>query len=273
MVQPTAACLIIGDEILTGKVHDANSHALAKALFDHGIRLARVETIPDDVEGIAEAVRRLAAKHDHVFTSGGIGPTHDDLTLEAVGRAFDRELAYHAPTLEKMTAFYAARDRDAQRSELSGDRPPTLNRARKKMALFPTGAEVITDESAAAPGLGGRASTAWVPIVKVENVYVLPGVPGLFNTLLARLVPTLAAGTRLHRRRIYTLLPEGEIADTLSAEDAAHPEIAIGSYPHYDADDHKVMVTLEGENAAAVDALAEKIRAAIQGFFRAGETA
>lgn len=261
MAQPTAACLIIGDEILTGKVHDANSHALAKALFDRGIRLMRVETILDDVAGIAEAVARLAAHHDHVFTSGGIGPTHDDMTLEAVGRAFDRELAYHAPTLEKMTAFYVSRDGDAQKLTSRQSRPPTLNRARKKMALFPVGAEVLTDEGA----------VGWVPVVKVENVYVLPGVPGLFNSLLARLVPKLKAGEKLHRRRIYTVLPEGEIADALAAEDAAHPDIGIGSYPHYDADDHKVMVTLEGPDAALVDLLAEKIRAEIQGFFRPGE--
>ena len=236
---PTAACVVIGDEILTGKIQDRNSHTLAKVLFQRGVRLVRVETIPDVLGDIAETVRRLSSAFDYVFTSGGIGPTHDDKTYEGVALAFGRPLAYHGPTLEKFEAF--------RRSLGKGP----LNEARKRMALLPAGAEVWgTDD-------------LWVPFVVVENVHVLPGVPELFERMLEANAHRFS-GLPLHRVEIFTDQFEGDIAETLTAAQVAHPEIAIGSYPQYGEQvPYKVKVTLEGAEPADVEALAVELEGSL----------
>lgn len=228
---PSAACLVIGDEILSGKVHDRNSHLLAQVLFERGVRLLRVETVPDALDDIAEGVRRLSARHTYVFTSGGIGPTHDDMTYEGVARAFGVGLAYHEATLRR---FEAHRQR-------AGRGP--LNEARKRMALLPVGCEVWED------------ADLWVPWVVMGNVHVLPGVPELFERMLLAQSHRFV-GAPLYRIELFTDAHEGDIAEGLSACQAAHPEVAIGSYPQSGgAAGYAVKVTLETlrrEDAEAV---------------------
>lgn len=239
----SAACCVVGDEILTGKVHDVNSHVLAKVLFDRGVKLRRVEVIPDVVDEIAATVRRLSSSFDVVFTSGGIGPTHDDVTYEGVAAAFGRPLVFHAPTLDLMAAHYAAKGR-------------ALNDASRRMALVPDGCVVWST-----PGL-------WVPFVVVQNVHVLPGIPLLFEQMLVAHAARFT-GPAIRRVLVFTQLLEGDIADALTAAARTHPAVAIGSYPRLNEPDHKVMVSFEGEDAAEVDALADEVSARIHGFRRA----
>jgi len=244
--RPTAACLIIGDEILTGKIHDVNSHVLAQVLFDRGVRLMRIETIPDDVEGIAEAVARLAKQFTWVFTSGGIGPTHDDKTYEGVARAFGRELVVHRELLARMEGRF--RSRFGAEAEFGS--------ARTRMATLPEGAQLWVDWD-----------RDWIPLVVVANVHVLPGVPELF----AKMVRDAAhrfAGPKIHRRRIYTHRSEGDIADLLSEAQTQNPAVAIGSYPRFDTEAYQVMVTLEGEDPDAVEALKNALLGGLGGFER-----
>lgn len=237
----TAGMVVIGDEILTGKVQDKNTYALARVLFERGVVLARVETIPDDVDEIARTVRRMSAAYTWVFTSGGIGPTHDDKTYEGVAHAFGKKLAYRQDVLARMEAHYRS----------LGKGP--LNDARKRMALMPEGCELLEGER------------LWVPVVVVENVHVLPGVPELFESMLAGIQERFS-GERRHRVLLYTDRYEGDIADALAREQAAHPSVAIGSYPQYgETKSFNVMVTLEGVDASLVEEVASRLERDIGG--------
>jgi molybdenum cofactor synthesis domain-containing protein len=229
----TAGFVVIGDEILTGKIQDRNTQVLADLLFARGVRLMRVETISDDLDDIAETVRRMSERYDHVFTSGGIGPTHDDMTYEGVARAFGRGLAYRQDVLDHMAESYRARGRGE------------LNEARKRMALMPEGCELL------------RTEGMWVPICVVENVHVLPGVPALFEKLVSEIADRFA-GVRRKRILLYTQKYEGDIAEPLRIAHDGHPNVAIGSYPKYGEHvGYNVLVTLEGEDHEEVEALAE----------------
>ncbi len=231
----TAMALIIGDEILSGKVLDQNSHTLARILFDCGVKLLRIETISDDVDEIASCLQRMSKLAQYVFTSGGIGPTHDDKTYEAVAKAFDRKLIYHEPTLQGLKAHLGA-----------GENSKPLNEARMKMALLPTPCETI-------PTLG-----VWMPLVVVENIYILPGVPKLFEYMLEG-AKTNFVGQKFTRELLYTQKSEGDIAVVLAQVQEAYPGVAIGSYPRYDSPDYRVMVSIEGRDADAVKQAAADI--------------
>ena len=238
----TAACLIIGDEILTGKVHDQNSHTLAKVLFERGVRLHHIETIRDHTDVIAEAVARLSAGYDLVFTTGGIGPTHDDVTYAAIAQAFGRELEENAEVLAQMAEHYAARGTE-------------LNAARRRMATFPAGAQLLRDD----PDL-------WVPVVRVENVHIFPGVPALFSRMLDAVAHRFS-GERLAREVVLTAKTEGTIAKALGEINDRYASVAIGSYPQFqDADGVAVRITLEGTNPAEVQAAAKEVQAAVEGW-------
>lgn len=239
MKDSSAACLVIGDEILTGKVHDRNSHLLAQVLFERGVRLQRIETVPDELDEIASSVRRLSERFTYVFTSGGIGPTHDDMTYAGIAQAFGVGLGYHKPTLDAFAAYYQSRGRGE------------LNEARKRMALIPEGAQVWSTPD------------SWVPFVVMANVHVLPGVPELFEKMLMANAHRFT-GIPLFRIMLYTDSPEGDIADTLAKTQAAHPNVAIGSYPKYGRDaGYSVKITLEGLPEAEVRGLASELREAL----------
>lgn len=238
----TVAYLCIGDEILSGKIRDANGYSLSTSLFAHGVRLERIEVLPDVVSVIAERVRHWVGEVDHVVTSGGIGPTHDDVTYEAVAAGYGVGVEAHPELLQRMQEHYDARGIE-------------LNAARKKMAMLPAGAEVIMGEG------------NWVPVVKMKQVFVLPGIPKLFDLLLPRVIEQMTGGT-LERRLLFTMRGEGDIAAVLSATQAAFPDVAIGSYPRYDEPDYRVMVTFDGTDAARVEAAAARVKGPIDGFER-----
>jgi molybdenum cofactor synthesis domain-containing protein len=237
----TAAALIIGDEILTGKTRDENTHALAQLLFGQGVDLVRVVVIPDDIPVIVDELKKLSAQHTFVFTSGGIGPTHDDKTYEAVSLAFDRPLLVHEESLARLLA-----NMEKHYPERS------LTAARKRMVLLPTPCEIVWTE-----GL-------WVPLVVVENVFVLPGIPAYFKAMLEAARSRLI-GTPKHRIQIYTQMSEGDIADSLSDTQKKYADVAIGSYPRTSEGNYMVMVSVEGRDRIHVQHAAEEVERATKG--------
>jgi len=225
----TAAALIIGNEILSGKIADTNTTFLARTLFDLGIELRRVVVCPDEVDTISTDLSALRATHDLVFTSGGVGPTHDDVTIEGVAASFDRPVVRSA-AVEKMIRHYY------------GDR---ANEAHFRMANMPEGAEMI------------RSSEAPWPTVVIENVFVLPGVPEIFELKLTDLRKRLDEGHTFHSQAIYTLSGEGEIASLLERIANDFPGVMVGSYVKWSAEDYRTKVTFDGADPDAVTEAAD----------------
>ena len=228
---PRAAILLIGNELLSGKVEDENARYLTHELRALGVTLARVEIIPDDAADIAETVRALAARHDLVFTSGGVGPTHDDVTLRAVATAFGMTIARNAELEALLRAGAGAR----------------LHERDLRMADIPTGARLEYG-----PRGAGATSRPW-PVVVVENVWVLPGVPSIFRRKFET-VRELFRAEPIHARVVYSREGEGPIAAFLDEVVAEFPTVEVGSYPHLDTPDYRVKITLDGRDGAAVDA-------------------
>ncbi|KAF7730662.1 hypothetical protein EC973_001611 [Apophysomyces ossiformis] len=253
----TAACCIIGDEILNGKTRDSNAYFLAKYLFELGIDLKRVEVIADDYSAIQETICRLSSQHDIVFTSGGIGPTHDDITYDALAKAFGLSLKLDDETCRLM---------EATMMKSPGWK---LTEARKRMALFPYPSKILRTP----------VSGLWVPVVVVnENIHVLPGIPHLFERLLESLRPHFqqlveakhGENGRYYRVQIATRLQEGKIAPFLSAlqEKVRDKHIKIGSYPKWgtDAQGIRVVVSVVGKNEEVVRDTADQIARDIEGW-------
>jgi molybdenum cofactor synthesis domain-containing protein len=226
---PRAAILLIGNELLSGKVDDENARFLTRELRALGVTLARVEIIPDDAVDIADTVRALAPRHDYVFTSGGVGPTHDDVTLGAVGAAFGMPLERNAE-LEGLLRVGIG---------------PSLHERDLRMADIPAGARLEY-------GSRDRAGRSW-PVVVVENVWILPGVPSIFRRKFET-VRELFRAPPIHTRAVYSGEGEGPIAGVLDEIVAAFPTVEVGSYPHLEAPDYRVKITLDGRDRAAVDA-------------------
>lgn len=238
---PTAAILLIGNEILSGKVEDENARYLLGELRQRGVAVGRIEIVPDDLDDIARSVRALAERFAWVFSSGGVGPTHDDVTLAAIASAFGREMV-RSPELEALVRRSA------------GDH---LHLRDLRMADIPDGARLEYG-----PGGPGRM---W-PVVVMNNVWILPGVPSIFRRKFEA-IRDLFVGPPIHARAVYSTEPEGAIADALDAVVAAFPMVDIGSYPHIEARDYKVKLTLEGRDSRAVDDatanLVERLGAAV----------
>jgi molybdenum cofactor synthesis domain-containing protein len=226
----TAAGIIIGDEILSGKVRDTNIHLLIDTLHAVGVSLRRVATISDKVEDIADEVRRCSASCDQVFTSGGVGPTHDDRTIEGVARAFDCAVV-RDPRLEQLV-----------REHWQG----RINDAALKLADVPEGARLVA------------ADDTFFPAVAVRNVYVLPGIPQLFASKLALVVRDLH-GTPLTLHSVYLRGEESAIAAQLDQVLREVPMVTIGSYPRIGDPDHKIRITVEGPDRAAVAKATERL--------------
>lgn len=224
MRQKTAAIVVIGNEILTGKSEDKNASFLIGELYGLGVALRRVVFIPDDVEEISKAVRECAAGFDYVFTSGGVGPTHDDVTIEGVARAFDRPVVRH-PELAAMLRGYFGGEADE---------------SRMRLADTPEGAELIREK-----GL------RW-PVLVTGNVFIFPGVPELFRSKFEAIRERFRAEP-FHARAIYTREDEFDIAPQLNQVAAQHPDVEIGSYPTFSRDDYRVKITLESKEAEAVE--------------------
>lgn len=227
----TAAALIIGNEILSGKIVDTNTTFLARVLFELGIELRRVVICPDEVDTIGRDLSALRAAHDLVFTSGGVGPTHDDVTIEGVAASFDRPVV-RSEAVEKMILHYY------------GDR---ANEAHLRMANMPEGAEMI------------RSSRAPWPTVVIENVFVLPGVPEIFELKLTDLRKRLDQGQGFHSQAVYTLSGEGEIASLLERIAKDFPGVMVGSYVKWRAEDYRTKVTFDGNDPDAVSKAADAL--------------
>jgi molybdenum cofactor synthesis domain-containing protein len=221
----TAGIVIIGDEILSGKFVEENAAFLIGELRSLGVDLRRISVIPDDLEDIAATVTDFAARFDHVFTSGGVGPTHDDVTMAAVARAFGTTVTRHPDLEAKVRAYWKDQ----------------LAEANLRLADVPAGAELVYGKD-----------QIW-PVVAYRNVYILPGVPMLFRRKFVdirdrfRAVPVTAA-------RLYVDLEEGELAPHLDAVVAEFAAVKIGSYPRFAERDFRVLVTLEGTTEAEVTA-------------------
>ncbi|MFM2389710.1 MAG: hypothetical protein RLZZ437_1265 [Pseudomonadota bacterium] len=206
MTNPTAAMLVIGDEILSGRTRDTNTHHLATELTSRGIRLMEARVVADDQPSIIAAVNALRASWDHVFTSGGIGPTHDDITADAIAAAFGVAITHRADAMALLGAHY-------ERSGLP------FNEARQRMARIPDGARLIDNPVSTAPGF------------TLGNVHVMAGVPKIFEAMVAGVLPTLTGGDPLLSQSLRVNRGEGEIAGPFGALAAEYPDLSMGSYP------------------------------------------
>jgi molybdenum cofactor synthesis domain-containing protein len=204
----TAALIVIGDEILSGRTQDRNVAQVATWLNAQGIRLAEVRIVPDVTEPIGEAVNALRAAYDYLFTTGGIGPTHDDITVDAIAAAFAVPVIVDPQARAILEDYYR-------------DRPGGLTEARLRMARVPEGAELIPNPSSGAPG------------VKMANVYILAGVPDIAASMLEALTGKLKGGRPMVSVTVGARAPESDVADLLRETEAAHPGVAIGSYPFF----------------------------------------
>lgn len=223
---PTAAIVVIGDEILSGKVEELNAHFLVRELRALGVAVRRIDVIPDVPDEIAATVRAASMRFDHVFTTGGIGPTHDDVTVAAIASAF---------------AVPVVRDAElaAMIREVSGEH---FYERDLRMADIPQNAMLLHGD--------GVQRSRW-PVVAIRNVYILPGIPSILQRKFA-LIRDRFRAPPFFGRLVYSRAGEGAIAGILDKAAADFPSVAIGSYPHIDSTDHKVLITLDGRDEAAV---------------------
>lgn len=222
----TAAALVIGNELLSGKVEEANVHVLARALRSLGIELQRVVMVLDDIDVIAREVKALSTSHDFLFTSGGVGPTHDDVTVHAVAQAFGVRVV-EDPTLAAMLRdHYKERCTDGH----------------LQMALVPEGSSLESHET-----------VRW-PTIRLANTWLLPGVPEIFRMKLAVVVDRLAGGVGFVSRAVYTKMDEGDLKGLLDRVVAEFPDVGVGSYPKWQDPSYKTKLTFDGRDVRRVDA-------------------
>jgi len=225
--RPVTACLIIiGNEILSGRTQDANLAWIAQRLGEAGIRMMEARIVPDIEAEIVEAVNQCRAKHTYVFTTGGIGPTHDDITAECVANAFGVPFG---------------RNREAERRLLAYYPPERVNEERMSMADMPEGAELIDNPVSVAPGF------------RLKNVHVLPGVPRIMQAMVEELIPTLTGGPRPITRTITIFAPEGDVSRGLGALQRRFPALEFGSYPFFRVQGPGTSIVVRGTERALVD--------------------
>lgn len=236
MTNPTAAMLVIGDEILSGRTRDSNMNHLAKVLTDAGIDLKEARVVSDDRDAIVAAVKALSTAYDHVFTSGGIGPTHDDITADAVAAAFDTPIDVRDDARALLQAHY----------DRSGT---TLNDARLRMARIPDGATLIENPVSTAPGF------------TIGNVNVMAGVPAVFEAMVASVVSRLAHGAPLISQNWRVMRGEGDVAAPLGLVAQDFPDLSVGSYPFQKDGIYGTNLVVRGRDAVQVDAAMGQLRA------------
>jgi molybdenum cofactor synthesis domain-containing protein len=229
MSNPTAAILVIGDEILSGRTRDANAHHLAGELAAKGIDLKELRIVPDDTAAIVAAVNALRQSYDHLFTSGGIGPTHDDITADAVAKAFGLPLGVRDDARDILARHYARMGTE-------------LNEARLRMARIPEGAVLIDNPISAAPGFS------------LGNVHVMAGVPAIFQAMVASLLPRLTGGEPLLSQTLRIDRGEGAIAKPLADLAAEFDDLSFGSYPFVQNGAYGTNIVVRGTNSARIDA-------------------
>lgn len=241
----TAAMVVIGDEILSGRTKDRNIGHLADIMTAIGIDLKEVRIVPDEEDEIVAAINALRARYTYVFTTGGIGPTHDDITADAVSKAFGVPCEYDAKAYAMLEESYAQRDMD-------------FTDARKRMARMPRGAEHIDNPVSIAPGF------------RIGNVHVMAGVPAIFQAMLDNVVPTLKTGTKLLSATIQCPFGEGTIGGPLAQIQKAHPDTFIGSYPKYLDGKFWTELVVRAREATALEAARAEVEAMVAGLVRAG---
>jgi molybdenum cofactor synthesis domain-containing protein len=244
----TAGLLVIGDEILSGRTQDRNIAQIGAWLNLQGIRLNEVRVVPDVIPRIAEAVNALKAENDYLFTTGGIGPTHDDVTVDAIAAALGVPVVVHPRARAALEAYYASRG--------------GVSETRLRMARVPEGAELIENKMSGAPG------------IRVGNVFILAGVPHIATLMLEALAGTLEGGKPLLSRTIGCWTPESEVADMLREVEAAHDQCQIGSYPFFREGrvgaDFVIRSTEEAALGACVEDLTSRLEAAGREVVRGG---
>jgi len=236
MPNPTAAMLVIGDEILSGRTRDSNMNHLAKELTAVGIDLKEARVVSDDHAAIVAAVRALSDAYDHVFTSGGIGPTHDDITADAIGAAFGATVDVRDDARALLQAHY---DRQGT----------TLNEARLRMARIPEGAALIDNPVSTAPGF------------TLRNVNVMAGVPAVFEAMVASVVSKLAHGAPLLSETWRIMRGEGDVAAPLAQIAQDHPDLSLGSYPFQKDGVYGTNIVIRGTDAGRVQAAMAQLQA------------
>lgn len=237
MSNVTASLVIIGNEILSGRTQDKNLAHIAVRINEVGVRLMEVRVIPDIEDTIVHTINELRAKHDYVFTTGGIGPTHDDITSASIAKAFGVSIHRHPEAEAILRRHYT---------------PDMINEARLKMADVPQGAVLLDNPVSSAPGF------------RMGNVYVMAGVPKIMQAMLDAIIPELKGGAPMLSLSITINLPEGEIAEGLTEIQSRYPDIEIGSYPMYQKEGFSTTLVLRSTNPARNDAAGNEIRALTQ---------
>ena len=233
----TAAVLIIGDEILSGRTQDVNLNAIARFLGAHGVDLAEARVVGDNPADIIEAVNALRARYDYLFTTGGIGPTHDDITADCIAEAFGVALVEDAEVVAEMGARLGQ----------------PVNAARRRMARFPVGSGKVRNPVAGPPGF------------QIGNVFVLAGVPAIMRGMLEDIGPRLEGGAVVVSRTIRVDgSGEGALAAPLEAVAKAHPAMSLGSYPFFNADGHGSNLVVRGRDPAEVDRAVDELIIALR---------
>lgn len=241
----TAAMLAIGDELLSGRTKDRNIGHLADILTAAGIDLKEVRIVPDEEDAIVEALNALRPKFDYVFTSGGIGPTHDDITADAVSRAFGVPCIYDDKAMKLLADNYARRD-----LEFTG--------SRKRMARMPEGSQHIDNPVSTAPGF------------HIGNVYVMAGVPSVFQAMLDTILPGLRTGRKLLSKTVLCPFGEGVIGAPLTAIQKDNPDTIIGSYPKFENGRFSTELVVRGGDTGKIDAAVAAIEAMIASLQKEG---
>jgi molybdenum cofactor synthesis domain-containing protein len=237
MTNPTACLLVIGNEVLSGRTQDANIKFLATRLGEIGIPLREVRVIPDVPDTIIGTVNEVRARFDHVFTTGGIGPTHDDITSECISAAFGVAWEKHPEAMARMERHY---------------KPGEFNAARQRMATMPHGATLIDNAISIAPGF------------TIGNVHVMAGVPRIMQSMFEALAPSLVGGPPIISRAVYAIgLLEGRVADGLRAVQEKYPALDLGSYPFYRATGNGVALVAKGPDAAEAETAITEVTALI----------
>lgn len=237
MTNPTAAMIVIGDEILSGRTRDSNMHYLAGQLTEKGVDLKEVRVVADDRDQIIDAVRAVSGAYDHVFTSGGIGPTHDDITADCIAAAFGRSIDVRDDARAILAAHY----------ERAGTE---LNTARLRMARIPEGAALIDNPVSAAPGF------------TVKNVNVMAGVPSVFQAMVASVLPGITGGAALISKTLRVDRGEGDIAGPFGDVAQAFPDLSMGSYPFQKDGKYGAHLVIRGNDETQIDAAVAQLQAA-----------
>lgn len=237
----TAAMLVIGDEILSGRTKDKNIGHLADIMTAVGIDLKEVRIVPDEEDEIAAAVNAVRARYTYVFTTGGIGPTHDDITADSISKAFGVPCEYDAKAYAMMEESYAKRGLE-------------FTDARKRMARMPRGASHIDNPVSKAPGF------------RIGNVHVMAGVPSIFQAMLDNVVPTLKTGAKMLSATVYCPYGEGMIGGPLGDIQKRHPETIIGSYPKFGEGKFSTELVIRARTQESLDAARLEVENMVAGF-------